>query len=109
MTFLSIIIRGLLRRPVRTALTLAGIAVGIAAVVALVGMASGYEKSVVKQLEVIGIDVIVSNMEGGIMPKVFDEKVQKEIAKLPDVNESTSVLMRMLSIEDAPMIMVSWR
>jgi putative ABC transport system permease protein len=109
MTFLSIIIRGLLRRPVRTALTLAGIAVGIAAVVALVGMASGYEKSVVKQLEVIGIDVIVSNMEGGIMPKVFDEKVQKEIAKLPDVNESTSVLMRMLSIEDAPMMMVSGR
>lgn len=50
MTFFTIVVRGLLRRPVRTALTLVGISIGIAAVVALVGMAWGYEKSITKQL-----------------------------------------------------------
>ena len=109
MTFLTIVLRGLIRRPVRTGLTLVGIAIGIAAVVALVGMAWGYEKGVSKQLDVIGIDVVVSNMSGGIMPKVFDGKLQNQIQPLPNVAQTTSVLMQMLSIEDAPMMMVSGR
>lgn len=109
MTFLTVVVRGLIRRPVRTGLTLLGISIGIAAVVALVGMAWGYEKSIGKQLDVIGIDVVVSNMSGGLMPKVFDESLQAEVAKLPNVAQTTSVLMQMLSIEDAPMMMVSGR
>jgi putative ABC transport system permease protein len=109
MNFLTIVFRDLWRRPVRTALTLVGISIGIAAVVALVGMATGYEKSVVKQLDVIGIDVIVSNMEGGMMPKAFDESIAGKIAEMPDAEEVTTVLMQMLSVEDAPMMMVSGR
>jgi putative ABC transport system permease protein len=109
MTFLTIVVRGLMRRPVRTGLTLVGISIGIAAVVALVGMAWGYEKSIAKQLDVIGIDVVVSNMSGGIMPKVFDASLAGKIAKLPKVVAVTSVLMQMLSVEDAPMMMVSGR
>ena len=109
MTFFTVIVRGLLRRPVRTSLTLLGISIGIGAVVALVGLASGYEKSIVKQLDTIGIDIVVSNMSGGLMPKVFDESLQPKIAALPNVAEVTSVLMQMQSIEDAPMMMVSGR
>jgi putative ABC transport system permease protein len=109
MTFFTIVFRDLWRRPLRTALTIVGIAIGIAAVVALVGMSAGYEKSIVKQLDAIGIDVIVSNMEGGILPKAFDESIRDQIAELPDVAEATTVLMQMLSVEDTPMIMVSGR
>ena len=98
MTFLTVVVRGLMRRPVRTGLTLVGISIGIAAVVALVGMASGYEKGIGKQLDVIGIDVVVSNMSGGIMPKVYDASLQNRIAKLPHVADTTAVLMQMLSI-----------
>jgi len=109
MTFFTIVVRGLIRRPVRTGLTLVGISIGIAAVVALVGMAWGYEKSIEKQLDVIGIDLLVSNMSAGIMPKVYDASIQEPISKLPHVAETTSVLMQLLSIEDAPMMMVSGR
>ena len=109
MTFFTVVFRGLIRRPVRTGLTLLGISIGIGAVVTLVGMSWGYEKSIGKQLDVIGIDVVVSNMSGGLMPKVFDESMQAKIAKVPLVQETTSVLMLMLSIEDAPMMMVSGR
>ncbi|MFV1993806.1 MAG: ABC transporter permease [Verrucomicrobiales bacterium] len=109
MNFFTIVTRSLWRRPVRTSLTLFGISIGIGAVVALVGMASGYEKSVVKQLDVIGIDVIVSNMEGGMMPKPFDASLQQRIAKMPEVEKITGVLMRLISVEDAPMMMVSGR
>ena len=109
MTFITVVIRGLTRRPIRTGLTLVGISIGIAAVVALVGMASGYEKGIGKQLDVIGIDLVVSNMSGGILPKVYDAEMEDKIAKLPNVASTTSVLMQMLSIEEAPMMMVSGR
>lgn len=109
MSFFTIIYRGLLRRPVRTGLTLLGISIGIAAVVALVGMAWGYEKSIGKQLDVISIDMVVSNMSGGLLPQVYDESLEEKIAQLPHVEQTTSVLMLMLSVEDAPLIMVSGR
>ena len=109
MTFLTIVTRGLIRRPVRTGLTLVGISIGIGAVVTLVGMAWGYEKSMVRHLDVIGIDLVVSNMSGGILPKTFDASLEEKVARLPHVKETTAVLMQMLSIEDAPMMMVSGR
>jgi putative ABC transport system permease protein len=109
MNFLTIVLRDLGRRPVRTTLTILGIAIGIAAVIALVGLAAGYEKGIVRQLDVIGVDVIVSNMEGGLMPKAFDESHRDVIASMPEAAEVTTVLMQMLSVEDAPMIMVSGR
>lgn len=109
MNFFQVIFRGLWRRPVRTGLTVLGIAIGIAAVVALVGMASGYEKSVVDQLDAVGIDVVVSNMQGGIMPKAFDETVRDEIASMAGVSEANATLMQMLGVEDAPMMVVYGR
>jgi putative ABC transport system permease protein len=109
MTFLTIVSRSLTRRPVRTGLTLVGISIGIAAVVALVGMAQGYEKSIENQLDVIGIDLVVSNMSEGIMPKLYDAALEEKIAALPNVAETTSVYMRMLSVEEVPMMMISGR
>jgi len=109
MTFLNVVVRGLLRRPVRTGLTLVGISIGIAAVVALVGLASGYEKSMGKHLDVLGIDIVVSNIRGGFLPKAFDASLQPRVAKLQRVAETTSVLMEMQSVEDVPMMMVSGR
>jgi putative ABC transport system permease protein len=42
MTFFTVVLRGLTCRPVRTGLTMSGIAIGIAAVVALVGISHGF-------------------------------------------------------------------
>jgi putative ABC transport system permease protein len=109
MTFFTIVFRSLTRRPVRTCLTLFGISIGIAAVVTLVGMAWGYEKGVTNQLDAVGADVVVSNMSGGLMPKVFDESLLEKVAVLPRVVKATSILMQMLSVEDAPIMMISGR
>ena len=71
MTFFSVVARGLLRRPIRTTLTLAGISIGIAAVVALVGMSRGFEKSWQVGLKARGTDLIVSNKGGRTDAKTF--------------------------------------
>jgi putative ABC transport system permease protein len=109
MTFLTIVMRSLIRRPVRTGLTLVGIAIGIGAVVALVGISQGYEKSVEQQLDVIGMDLLVSNMSGGIAPKTFDTAISEKVAQLPGIRQSATVLMHFLSIEEIPFMMVSGR
>ena len=109
MTFFTIVIRGLMRRPVRTGLTLVGIAIGIAAVVALVGMASGFEKSIEQAAGCHRHRHRGQQHGRRLMPKVFDASLEDKIAKLPHVAETTSVLMQMLSVEEAPMMMVSGR
>ncbi|TDU81701.1 putative ABC transport system permease protein [Prosthecobacter fusiformis] len=109
MTFFSIVVRGLLRRPVRTALTLVGISLGIAAVVALVGLSEGFEKSWQTGLKVRGTDIVVSNMGGAMVPKPFSPTVRDRVAKIPQVAETCMLMVELMSVEEAEMIMVSAR
>ncbi|MEO8121105.1 MAG: ABC transporter permease, partial [Rhodoferax sp.] len=65
------IIRTMERRPLRTGLTIVGISIGIAAVVALVGISRGFEKSWETGMKTRGTDVVVSNMGSALTPKPF--------------------------------------
>src|SRR6266446_5686475 len=109
MTFLSIVIRGLMRRPVRTGLTLVGISIGIAAVVALVGVSRGFEASWERGLKSRGTDIVVSNLGSALTPKPFNASVRDRIAHLPRVAATCGILVEVMSVEDAPMMMVSSR
>ena len=109
MTFITIITRGLLRRPVRTGLTLVGIAIGIAAVVALVGISRGFEKSWGSGAKERGIDVVVSTLGSALTPKPFSTSVRDRVARMPEVSATCSVFVDLTSVEDASMMMVSAR
>jgi putative ABC transport system permease protein len=109
MTFLTIVSRGLMRRPVRTGLTLVGISIGIAAVVALVGISRGFETSWEAGMKTRGTDVVISNMGSALTPKPFSASVRDRITPLPHVAETCSLLVDLISIEDAEMMIVSAR
>jgi putative ABC transport system permease protein len=109
MTFFTIIVRGLWRRPVRTGLTLVGIAIGIAAVVALVGISRGFEKSWGAGAKKRGIDIVVSTLGSALMPMPYSMTVQDRIAKMPEVAATCAVYVELTSVEDASMMMVSAR
>jgi putative ABC transport system permease protein len=109
MTFLTIVSRGLMRRPVRTGLTLVGISIGIAAVVALVGISRGFETSWEAGMKTRGTDVVISNMGSALTPKPFSASVRDRITPLPRVAETCSLLVDLISIEDAEMMIVSAR
>src|SRR5580698_4452531 len=83
MTFFTVVARGLIRRPVRTGLTLLGISIGIAAVVALVGISRGFNKSWKTGMKARGTDVVVSNMGNSLIPKPFNASVPDRIVHLP--------------------------
>ena len=107
--FFTIIVRGLLRRPLRTGLTLVGIAIGIAAVVALVGISRGFEQSWATGMKARGTDVVVSNMGNALAPKPFAISVRDRIAAIPQVVETCAIFVDLTSIEESSMMVVSAR
>ncbi len=109
MTFLTVVLRGLMRRPVRTGLTLVGIAIGIAAVVALVGIARGFEKSWETGLKARGTDVVVSNMSTSLTPKPFDASIRERIVGVPHVSATCALFVELMSIENSEMMILSAR
>src|SRR5580704_12664436 len=109
MTFFTVVVRGLTRRPVRTGLTLLGISVGIAAVVALVGISRGFNRSWEAGMKARGTDVVISNMGSSLIPKPFSASVRDRIAHLPRVDATCAILVDLMSVENAEMMMVSAR
>jgi putative ABC transport system permease protein len=109
MTFFTVVTRGLMRRPVRTGLTIVGIAIGIAAVVALVGISSGFETSWRTGMKSRGTDIVISNMGRGLTPKPFSATAVERITPLPHVAETSSLLVDLISVEKADMMIVSAR
>lgn len=109
MNFYTIVLRGLLRRPVRTGLTLIGISIGIAAVVALVGISQGFEKGWTMGMKARGTDVVVSNLGNALAPKPFDASVCDRIRHLPQVTATCPIFVDLTSIEDSSMMVVSAR
>src|SRR5882757_889228 len=107
MTFFSVVFRGLLRRPLRTGLTLAGISIGIAAVVALVGMSRGFEKGWQLGLKARGTDIVVSNKSGSLTPKPFDASVRDRIANLPRIAATCNLLVQVTSVEESDLMILS--
>ena len=109
MTFLTVVTRGLMRRPVRTGLTIVGISVGIAAVVALVGISRGFETSWQTGMKTRGTDVVISNMGSALTPKPFSDSVVGRITPIPHVAETCALLVDLMSVEKAEMMIVSAR
>jgi putative ABC transport system permease protein len=109
MTFPAIVVRGLMRRPLRTGLTMLGISIGIAAVVALVGIARGFEKSWETGMKVRGTDIVVNNMGSSLTPTPFDASARDRIAHLPHVEATCALLVQLMGVEDASLMLVSGR
>jgi hypothetical protein len=98
MTFFDVITRGLKRRPIRTGLTLLGIAVGIAAVVALIGLSRGLVASWTAGMKSRGTEIVVHNMRGSLTPKPFPAATRDRIAHLPGVAATCMILVDLMSV-----------
>src|SRR5690242_964140 len=100
--------RNLWRRPVRSGLTIIGLAVGVAAVVALVGVAESLESSFLDLYEQRGVDLVVQRRGGGPdqLLKGIDVGFGDKIRKIPEVREVVGGLMDMISFEDHDLYVV---
>lgn len=100
MSFFTLVAKNLLRRRLRTTLTCLGIGVAVMAVVALVGIASGFERGFVEVFEGRGVDLIV--VEGGITEQLtssLDQKLVDKVSQLPGVQNVAAMLLEVLAFE----------
>jgi len=99
-------LRSLWRRRTRTALTLLGIGVGIAAIVALDGMVRGMDNIMTEMWRASKLDLFA--IEAGVDSdfSAIDERVGARIAARPDVEAVSGIIMTGISTEDNPMLFI---
>ena len=112
MRLIDFALGNLARRPARTALTVAAIALGIAAVVALTSIAWGFEASWQKANDARGTDLIVTRMASeNSLPSAFAAlEPGKTLLGYPHVHQVVGLLSEMLSVNSKapPMFVFGW-
>lgn len=101
MRFGTFVVKNVIRRRVRSSLTVVGMAVAVGAVVALVGISSGFERSFMAVYQKQKVDVIVQ--QRGVkqrLTSVLEAKLGDEIAKIPGVKQINSGLVDFTSMDE---------
>ena len=101
MRFTTFIFRNVLRRRIRSTLTLTGMAVAVTFVVVLVGLANGLSKSMLKLYVDRGVSLIVTD-KGSISPisGTLPAKFAEDIKKLPGVKDTCAGLVDFQTVEE---------
>src|SRR5713101_2850936 len=100
MWFLTFVLKNLLRRPLRSALTVIAVAIAIGALISLVGVANGFEQSFLNIYEKEGVDLIVT--QANVIQPIrssLDARLQPRIEAIKGVKEVLPGLLEMISQE----------
>jgi putative ABC transport system permease protein len=100
MTFVGFLIKNLLRRKARTLLTILGVAVAMATLVSLRGIAYGFESSFLHNFEHRGADLIVS--AAGVTDQLrsdLDERLGPKIAEVEGVAKVIPGLLELVDVQ----------
>jgi putative ABC transport system permease protein len=112
MWFVTFAVKNVLRRPLRSLLTVTAIAIAIGCVVALVGVATGFERAFLQLYESVGVDLIVVRAGGRQrLNSSLDERFGDQIKRVPGVAEVIAGLADIISIEEygaAPVALQGW-
>jgi ABC-type antimicrobial peptide transport system permease subunit len=101
------VLKNLLRRKTRTFLTLLGIAIGVAAVVALGAIAEGFINSYSTILSSSGADIILAQGDAAdILLSAVDENIAPQVASIYGVRRVAGALLGIIQMPDVPYFVV---
>jgi putative ABC transport system permease protein len=101
MRFHTFVLKNVIRRPLRSSLTIIGVAVAVGAVVALVGISNSSEKSFLEIYQRQNVSILVQ--QKGAMQRltsVLDAELGEKIARIPGVKEAVPGLVDFMSLEE---------
>jgi len=100
MRLATLVWSNLRRRPTRSALTVSGVAIAVMAVVALVGVARSFEKTLLAIYQARGVDLVVVRA-GGVqrLGSVLDQKLVDQVRQMPGVAHVAPALAEVVSFE----------
>jgi putative ABC transport system permease protein len=111
--FFSFVLKNIARRRFRSTFTVVGVAVAAAAVVALMGVSTGFENSLISMYRERGIDLVV--VRTGVTERLtssLDARLEATLAAMPEVRQVAPELLDVVSLEDANLVGVTvygWR
>jgi putative ABC transport system permease protein len=102
MWFLTFVVKNVLRRPLRSVLTVTAIATAIGCVVALVGVANGFESAFLRLYETVGVDLVVvrTGRAAQRLNSSLDEAFGDKIKQIPGVKDVIPGLNDVVAVED---------
>jgi len=104
MNFFRLAYKNLLRRKIRTILTIQGIAIAIFVLFSLLSFQNGYKNSLTKEMDDLGINILAVPkgcpyeaasliVHGGVIPKYLDENDLKEISEIDGIELATPIFL----------------
>jgi putative ABC transport system permease protein len=107
MSFFALVVSNVRRRPGRSLLTIVGVAVGTGAVVVLVSLAAGFQRSWASVYDAGRADLLVGkNTSRRPLPSPFPESVVSVLRAMPHVEQAAAVATELLSLDDGPALLV---
>lgn len=106
MSFFTFITRNLLRRRTRSFLTVVGLAVAVAAVVSLVGVATSFERSFIGMYNQRGIDLVVQKAGRNNLNNDLPADLQGLLEKVPGVKQVLGGSVDIISFPEAQLFQV---
>jgi putative ABC transport system permease protein len=102
LTFLGLTGRDIVRQPVRTGLTVVGVALGVIAIVAFSATARGLNTQMEDAIKTGGADMMVyeSNVAADILSRLEEDAVGDRIRAIPGVAEVAGGLIHVLPVEE---------
>lgn len=101
------IYKNLLRRKIRTLLTMAGIAIGVAAIVSLSALADGFKMGYTALLRGSQADLILSQPNAfDLSMSSIDESLLAEIATMPEIDQISGMIQGYSEAEGQPFFFV---
>ena len=116
-SWLQLVLKEFRRRPVRSAITLLGIAVAVAALASLLAFERGYRRGLASELDRLGAHVLVVPkgcpfdaasiaLHGANWPCYLREAYLKEVRSVPDVATAAPALMQATPQSDGSSVVV---
>jgi ABC-type antimicrobial peptide transport system permease subunit len=100
-------LKNLLRRKIRTALTVLGISIGVAAIISLGALANGLQAGYGSILKGSKADLILSQPDAyDLSYSVVDEKIGPLVAAMPEVSRMSAMLQGFVQAEGQPYFFV---
>lgn len=108
LSFTGFVWKNLLRRRLRTLLTLAGIGTAVGAFVGLVGFSSAFEQQWMRIYSSSGTDIAV--IQGTFLNTSMDESTTAKLLSLPDVAEASPSIFNLMDLTpDVNALVYGWK
>ncbi|MEM9364677.1 MAG: ABC transporter permease [Planctomycetota bacterium] len=107
MLFSSFILKNIRRRPLRSTLTVVAVALGVGAVISLVGIATGFKESFMKLYNEVGIDLLViKGRVGRQLESGIPESLVARVGAIEGVEQVVPAVNDVISFPDADLYTV---